>query len=205
MMKSKISRNLARLLAGFLLLASPAFGQSTVQNHAVPIGKGPGVSGFGSALPGTLGWVMTSQGPSADPVFAALPTTTVPGFATAAQYMAGVSASTIIPPSIIYPNSVGVTYGTTVTFDFSTFINAAITLTGNITTMTLTNVINGKSGIIQFNQDTTGGRTTVWNSAFRFSGGVQPTLTTTPNAVDILSYTCIASNYCIASLLKDVR
>lgn len=124
--------------------------------------------------------------------------------ATATQYYAG-TASTLVPASVIYPNSVTITFGATTTFDLSTFINSAVTLTGNITTMTVTNPIAGKSGIILFIQDATGSRTTVWNSIFKFTGGVIPTLSTTANAVDALTYSCTSTTFCAASLIKDVR
>lgn len=62
-------------LAVFFLLCGLgiALAQSsgTVANHAAAIGRGPGVSGFGSAAPGTAGWVLTSNGASSDPTFQA--------------------------------------------------------------------------------------------------------------------------------------
>lgn len=59
----------------FSLFASTAFAQGigTVPNHAIPIGKGPGVSGFGSAAPGTSAFCLTSNGASADPTFQVCP------------------------------------------------------------------------------------------------------------------------------------
>jgi hypothetical protein len=217
----------------------------TVSNHAVPIGKGPGTTGYGSALPGAAGTVLTSTGASSDPAFSNPPASSVanhsvaigtggaalngaaPGtsgfvltsnggssdptfqalgpFATAAQYLAGVSATTIIPPSIIYPTETTTTFGTTTAFDFSLFINTAVTLTNNITTMNVSNVQAGKAGTITFIQDGTGGRTTVWNSVFKFSGGTAPTLSTGPSKVDVLSYSCRSATFCVASLVSDVR
>jgi hypothetical protein len=206
MTKRKISRNLARLLAGFLLLASPAFAQTgTVSNHAVPIGKGPGVTGFGSALPGTLGWVMTSQGPTTDPAFQALPAS--PLFATIAQYYAGLSSNTIIAPSIIYPPEVTLpaVSGGTLNIDFSTFIDAVITLNANVTTQNLTNVTAGKDGMITFIQPASGGPyTTVWNTIFKFSGTI-PALSTAANAVDVLSFSCRTATFCVVTLLTAVH
>lgn len=124
--------------------------------------------------------------------------------ATASQYYAG-SATVPIQPNVIYPTETTTTYGTTTTFDFSTFINTAVTLTGNITTMTLSNVTAGKSGTIAFIQDGTGSRTSVFSTTFKFAGGGIPTLSTTANAVDILTYSCRSATFCIASLMKDVR
>ena len=52
-----------------LFIASPALAQWQVGNHAVPIGRGGGVVGFGSASPGTAGNVLQSTGPTSDPSF----------------------------------------------------------------------------------------------------------------------------------------
>jgi hypothetical protein len=125
--------------------------------------------------------------------------------ASGAQYVAGTATNVPVEPSVIYQAETTTTFGATTTFDFSTFINTAVTLTGNITTQTLTNVTAGKAGTIAFIQDGTGSRTTVWNSNFKFAGGVTPTLTTTASAVDILTYSCRSATFCAANLLKDVK
>src|SRR5262245_13963243 len=60
------------LLALLLLLAAPALAQNSgsVTNHAIPIGKGPGVTGFTSLVPGASGTILRSTGPSNDPSWA---------------------------------------------------------------------------------------------------------------------------------------
>ncbi len=123
--------------------------------------------------------------------------------ATSAQYLAGTS-SLLVQSGVIYPAEVnfGNSGAGTQVFDFSTFINGAVTMTGNITTQNLSNVTAGKAGMITFIQDGTGNRTTVWNSAFHFASGVAPTLSTTAGAVDILFYSCRSATYCAASLGK---
>lgn len=126
-------------------------------------------------------------------------------FATAAQYLAGAATSVSIPPSVIYPTETTTTFGTTTSLDFSTFINTAITLTGNITTMNVSNVKAGQSGLITFIQDSTGGRTTVFNSIFKFSAGVAPILSASANAVDVLSYSCRSATFCVASMINNVE
>jgi len=87
----------------------------------------------------------------------------------------------------------------------STFRDAVVTLTGNITTMVLSNPTVGKAGSITFIQDGTGSRTTVWDSKFKFVGGTAPILTTTPAAVDILHYSCRTSTFCYAAMMNDVK
>lgn len=124
--------------------------------------------------------------------------------ATASEYAAA-TANKLVPASVIYPTETTTTFGATTTFDFSTFINTAVTLTGNITTMTLTNVTAGKAGTITFIQDGTGSRTATFSTTFKFAGGSVPTLTTTANAIDILTYSCRTASFCAASLMKDVR
>jgi hypothetical protein len=195
-------KKLALLIA--LFFATPALAQTAgeVANHAIPIGKGPGVVGWGTAVPTTSGWVLTSTGPTTDPAFQAIPSLT---FATAAQYLAGTVNNLPIAPNVIYPTEVVVTFGATTTFDFSTFINASVTLTGNITTQTLSNVIAGKAGMITFIQDGTGSRTTVWNAIFKFPSGAPPALSTAAGAIDVLSFSCRSAALCPASLMKDVR
>lgn len=125
--------------------------------------------------------------------------------ATAANYYAGASNKTPTT-DVIYPTETTTTFGATTTFDFSTFINTQVTLTANITTQTLSNVIAGKAGTIRFIQSGAGNFTTVWNSIFKFAGGSTPTLTTgSATAIDVLNYNCITTTYCQASLAKDVK
>lgn len=52
-----------------LFLSSPALAQWQTPNHSVPVGRGAGVSGFGSAAPGATGIPLTSNGASSDPTF----------------------------------------------------------------------------------------------------------------------------------------
>lgn len=124
--------------------------------------------------------------------------------ATGSQFLSGAS-SVVVPASVIYQAETATTFGATTTFDFSTFINTAVTLTGNITTQTLSNVKAGQAGQIRFIQDGSGSRTTVWNGVFKFVNGVTPTLTTTPGAIDVLFYSCASSSLCYASLSANMK
>lgn len=124
----------------------------------------------------------------------------------AASDVIAANANKLVPASAIYSSETVTTYGTTTTFDFSTFINTAVTLSGgNITTMSVANVKAGQAGQIRFIQDGTGSRTTVWNSVFKFSGAVTPTLTTTAGAIDVLFYSCISATLCYSSMTPDMR
>jgi hypothetical protein len=59
--------------AFFIASSAEAQNTGTVSNHAVPVGKGAGVSGFGSAAPGASGQFMRSNGAAADPSFQTAP------------------------------------------------------------------------------------------------------------------------------------
>ncbi len=127
-------------------------------------------------------------------------------YATGADYLAGTSSILSINPSVIYQAEVAVTYGTTTAFNFATFNNASVTLTGNITTMNVSNVTAGKSGSIRFIQSSAGSYTSVFNTVFKFGSGTIPTLTSgSTTAVDILNFHCVTATFCEASLNKDVR
>jgi len=123
--------------------------------------------------------------------------------ASAANYEAG-TASKILDASVVYTAETTTTYGTTTTLDFNTFINTRVTLTGNITTLTCSNMKASQSGTITFVQDGTGSRTMVagWCSVFRWAGGSRGVLTTTASAIDALFYSCISSTICYVSLGK---
>lgn len=65
-----------------------------------------------------------------------------------------------------------------------------VTLDENLTTMTLSNPpASGDSGsfTLILTQDGTGGRTVAFPASFKWAGGAAPTLTTTANAVDIIT------------------
>jgi hypothetical protein len=128
--------------------------------------------------------------------------------ATVAQFAAA-TANKMLAADKVFGPEVAITYGTTTTIDFSTFVsNAAVTLTGNITTITLTNVKAGQAGMLRFIQDGTGSRTipATLNSIFKCAGGCSYTLSTTANAVDVIGYACVSATYCIGgALVKDVK
>lgn len=123
--------------------------------------------------------------------------------ATASNVVAG-AANKVITADNMFTAEVAVPYSTTPTFDLSTFINASIALTGNITSVTLSNIKAGQSGQIRFIQDATGSRKlpATFNTNFKFPGGVQPVLSTAANAVDIIFFSCISTSICYATIQK---
>jgi hypothetical protein len=127
--------------------------------------------------------------------------------AAAADFRAG-TAGKILPADQVFTAEVAITFSATPTFDFSTFLNASIVLTANITSMTWSNMKAGQAGLLRFVQDGTGNRTipAIVNSNLKCAGGCNYTLSTAANAVDVLAYQCILATYCIgSSLLKDVK
>lgn len=123
--------------------------------------------------------------------------------ATAGNFEAG-TANKILDAAGVFTAETTTTYGTTTTLDFSAFINTRVTLTGNITTLTCSNMKASQSGTITFVQDGTGSRTMVagWCSAFRWAGGSRGILSTAASAIDALFYTCISTTVCYVSLGK---
>lgn len=123
--------------------------------------------------------------------------------ATAANLEAGTS-NKVLTADIVYTPEVTVTFSTTPTFDMSTFINAVITMTGNISSTTFSNIKAGQAGTITFIQDATGSRTlpATFNTNFKFAVGVQPVLSTAANSIDVIFYTCRTTSFCFASLGK---
>lgn len=60
---------LAVASAAFFIAPAIAQQSGIIPSHAIPIGKGAGVTGFGSALPGAAGTALVSNGAGADPTF----------------------------------------------------------------------------------------------------------------------------------------
>jgi hypothetical protein len=104
-------------------------------------------------------------------------------------YVAGLSQFTEAAGTTIATPSIS-----TATFmpDGSTGVNFTINLVHAACPCTIANPVNlpvGSSGLIWVIQSSTGSDTIgTWGTNFRFAGGTHPTLTTTANAVDALSY-----------------
>lgn len=96
------------------------------------------------------------------------------------------------------------TYAATVTPDFSTSNNFALTLTGAATLANPSNQVAGQSGVIFITQDATGGRTLSYGSNWKFPNATAPSLTTTANAVDVLVYAVQSASRINAQLLTNL-
>ncbi len=128
--------------------------------------------------------------------------------ATAAQILAD-TANKLIEPVGLWSSVLvsTLTFTTsTVSVDFNTGINFALTLTGNVSALgNPTNTKIGQAGVIWFTQDATGGRTLGYQSSWRFIGGTAPSLTATASAVDMLSYVVKDSTHVYASLMPNMK
>lgn len=125
--------------------------------------------------------------------------------ASGSDLRAGTS-NKVLAADNIFDSQVAITYAASQTLDFSTFLNGSVALTGNITSLTCSNIKASQSGVITFTQDATGSRTMVagWCSQFRWANGTRGVLSTAANAVDELYYQCKSSSVCNVSLAKGM-
>jgi hypothetical protein len=78
------------------------------------------------------------------------------------------------------------TASSTTSLDLSTGNVFTINLSTNISTLNLTNAAVG-TYLVKFVQDATGSRTVSFPAAWKWAGGISPTLTTTANKLDIVT------------------
>jgi len=93
----------------------------------------------------------------------------------------------------------------TITLDMSAACHHTVTLAHNTTFADPSNEVAGQSGSIIITQDGTGSRTAAWNSAWKWTGGTAPTLSTTANAVDRIDYLVVAAGNIHAVASLDVK
>lgn len=102
-----------------------------------------------------------------------------------------------------YSQFVALTDASTISVDASLSNVFTVTLAGNRTLGNPTNLGQG-TYIFIITQDGTGSRTLAYGGNYKFPGGTVPTLTTTANAVDILS--CISTGGVLhCNLVKDSK
>lgn len=100
---------------------------------------------------------------------------------------------------------VALTFGSTITPNFSGGNIFTVTLTGNATLANPTNLVAGQCGQIFITQDATGSRTLSYGSDWKFPGGTAPTLTTTAGATDVLSFCSWTSALIAAQLTANLH
>lgn len=92
----------------------------------------------------------------------------------------------ILDAPLIAPNAT-TTYASSINPDFTANQVQTITLTGNLTLGATVTGTAGQEWTILLVQDATGNRTVSFGAGFKFSGGVTPKVSTTANAVDVLT------------------
>lgn len=89
----------------------------------------------------------------------------------------------------------------TIAWNLTTQPSAIVTLADNRTLDAPTNQKAGSTYVLVIKQDGTGGRTLAWNAAYKFPGGIDPTLSTGVNDVDVVSFVSDGTNmYGVAAL-----
>lgn len=105
-------------------------------------------------------------------------------------------------PLVITAHSTGLTTdadAATITFDLSTSNDHQVQLAGN-RILALANDAVGQKFSIILQQDATGSRTVTWWSGILWAGGVAPTLTTTANKRDVLTFWKLSAGVYIGAM-----
>lgn len=92
-----------------------------------------------------------------------------------------------------------------VTPDFASNNFFTMTMIGNFTFQAPLNISTGQAGVIFLVQDGSGSRTASFNTHYRFPAQTAPTLTTTANAVDMLTYVVKSSTEILCDVVLDIR
>ena len=104
-----------------------------------------------------------------------------------------ISSTAFTQPPYAFGNATG-----TITPNISLGSIQSMTLTGNITLNSITNIVSGQSAVLALTQDATGNR--LLTSTMKFAGNVR-TLSTAASSTDIIAITYIGSTY-YASLAR---
>lgn len=95
--------------------------------------------------------------------------------------------------------------GLTVAVDMSTASQFSLTTTQNFTLSNPTGLVAGQTGFITVTQDITGSRLLTLDTNYKTVGGAGITLTTAPNAVDVLKYEVISATLILIRIYADVK
>lgn len=121
--------------------------------------------------------------------------------ATAQEVALGTDAERAVTPATLYTTQT-LTDAATINWNLSQGAMATVTLGGNRTLAAPTNLVNGATYVLIIKQDSGGNRTLSFNGVFKFPSGVAPVLSSSPNAVDIVSFLCDGTNL-YASFVGD--
>jgi len=115
-----------------------------------------------------------------------------------------------ITGALVLDDSVGATItaatsSANITLDLGASVHHSVTLAHNTAFADPSNEVAGQSGSIIITQDGTGSRTASWNSAWKWTGGTAPTLSTAAGAVDRIDYLVVAAGNIHAVASLDVK
>lgn len=88
--------------------------------------------------------------------------------------------------------------------NFGAGLNFYNVLAGNITLGNPTNAKAGQTGLIVLQQDTTGGRTVAFGSAWRFANGNAPSMNTAASRTNVIAYQVLHSGFVICSSIAGL-
>lgn len=118
-----------------------------------------------------------------------------PGLDASGDVLEHGSALKIVYTGIVEEVSTVSSSGTALTLPATaSFQISDITLTGNCT-LAFPSAIAGASFTLVLRQDSIGSRTVSWPASVKWPGGTVPTLTTSPNRADILTFLCTDGTY----------
>lgn len=83
---------------------------------------------------------------------------------------------------------------TSISWDATLGHKATLTLTSNATLSAIANPQAGSRFLLYIQQDTTGSHTLSFHTSYKFPGGTPPTLSATPNAIDIIEFEADSNN-----------
>ncbi|QKY78984.1 hypothetical protein Jinkies_36 [Arthrobacter phage Jinkies] len=91
------------------------------------------------------------------------------------------------------------------TLDAALGNHQTVTLTGNVSSMTVTNPKLGQVMTVEFIQDATGSRTVAWPANFKFAGGAAPAMSTAANWSDSVTFRYDGTNWRETSRALGIR
>jgi hypothetical protein len=126
--------------------------------------------------------------------------------ATAAEILAGVSATRVVTPAGLLAAGApqALVDAATITPDMNAGLNFTLTLGGNRTLANPVNASPGQGGVIAVTQDATGGRSLAFGSAWDFPGGA-PSLSPGGGYVDAISYFVVSASQILCTLVRNFR
>lgn len=94
--------------------------------------------------------------------------------------------------------------GAVVPWDLGLGANAVLTLTMNATLAAPSHMVPGVEYTLKVVQDTVGGWTLTFDAAYEFPGGVDPVITATADAIDVLTFWSDGTDMFLKDIQQDL-